>query len=149
MLYIGCDHAALELKLEMLESLKGRGVDFVDLGTHTGERIDYTDFAVAVCRRVQGEPGAMGILFCGTGIGMSMAANKHAGIRAAVCTDTYSARMTRAHNDCNVLCLGARVVGAGLCEDIIATFLNTAYEGGRHQARVDAMAAIEAQRLQD
>ena len=101
------------------------------------------DYADKVCRAIQSGKCYRGILICGTGIGMSMAANKHAGIRAACCSDTFSARMTRAHNDANILCLGGRVVGFGLAVDMVELFLNTEFEGGRHQVRVDMLTALD------
>jgi ribose 5-phosphate isomerase B len=133
---IGCDHAGLELKEALKQALTRMSVGFVDLGTHTAASIDYPDYAHAVASGVAEGRFQFGILVCGTGLGMSMSANRHRGVRAAVCTDSYCARMARQHNDANVLCLGSRVVGLGLAEDILQAFCQTKFEGGRHAARV-------------
>lgn len=142
-LVIGCDHAAPELKAIVRDHLIGRGFDVVDVGTHTTESCNYPDYAHAVCEKIQSGECELGILICGTGIGMSMAANKHKGIRAACCSDTFSARLTRLHNDANVLCFGARVVGPGLALDLADIFVDTAFEGGKHKKRIDMFADIE------
>ena len=133
---IACDHAGLDLKESLKQVLTKLSLGFVDLGTHTTASIDYPDYAHAVASGVAEHRFKLGVLVCGTGLGMSMAANRHKGVRAAVCSDAYSARMARQHNDANVLCLGSRVVGAGLAEDILTAFCSTAFEGGRHAARV-------------
>jgi ribose 5-phosphate isomerase B len=117
----------------------------VDLGTGGHESVDYPDFAIAVGERVAAGEG-MGVLVCGTGIGVDIAANKIAGVRSARVTDEYSARMSRAHNDANVICLGARITGLGLAESILKVWLDTAFEGGRHQRRVDQINALDAAR---
>ena len=140
---IGCDHAGYYLKLQVIEHLKEKGVEYVDVGTNSAESCHYPDFAHAVCAKVQNGEAPVGILICGTGIGMSMAANKHRGIRAAACSDTFSARLTRAHNDANVLCFGERVVGMGLAFDLVDNFIDTDFEGGKHQRRVDMITATE------
>ena len=140
---IACDHAALDLKTEIVKHLKETGVECKDFGTYTPESCNYPDYAKKVCNAIKEGQAELGILVCGTGIGMSMAANKCKGIRAACCTDTFSARFTRLHNDANVLCMGARVVGAGLALDIADIFINTEFEGGRHQKRVDMVMALE------
>ncbi len=140
---IGSDHAGLSLKIKVIEHLQSRGVDVLDVGTHTSDSCNYPDYASAVCKKIQSEEFSMGILVCGTGIGMSMAANKHNGILAACCSDTFSARMTRLHNNANVLCFGERVVGAGLACDIVDAFIDTEYLGGRHDARVQMLFDIE------
>ena len=140
---IACDHGGLELKNEIVMHLNKIGVEAVDIGTYTADSCNYPDYARALCSRIQSGEFELGILVCGTGIGMSMAANKHKGIRAACCSDTFSARMTRMHNNANVLCLGGRVVGAGLACDMADLFVNTEYEGGRHDARLAAIADIE------
>ena len=140
---IGCDHAGLILKQKVVAHLKARGIEVTDVGTHTPESCNYVDFAHAVCEAVTSGEADLGILVCGTGIGMSMAANKHAGIRAAACENTFSARMTRLHNDANVLCLGERVVGYGLACDMVDLFVDTEFLGGRHQVRVDALNALD------
>lgn len=140
---IGCDHAGLILKQKVVAHLQERGFAVTDVGTHTSESCNYVDFAHAVCATVTSGQADLGILVCGTGIGMSMAANKHAGIRAAVCENTFSARMTRMHNDANVLCMGERVIGYGLAYDIVDLFVDTEFLGGRHQVRVDALNALD------
>ena len=142
-LVIGCDHAGLSLKQKIVAHLKERGIEVIDVGTHTPESCNYVDFAHAVCEAVTSGTADLGILVCGTGIGMSMAANKHAGIRAAVCENTFSARMTRMHNDANVLCMGERVIGYSLACDIVDLFVDTEFLGGRHQVRVDALNALD------
>jgi ribose 5-phosphate isomerase B len=140
---IGCDHAALELKAELIKHLAQSGIECQDFGTYTPDSCNYPDYAEKVCDAINEGKADLGILVCGTGIGMSMAANKCKGIRAACCTDTFSARFTRLHNDANVLCMGARVIGAGLACDIADIFVNTEFEGGRHQKRVDMIMALE------
>ena len=140
---IGCDHGGVELKNEIIVHLNKRGIEVTDVGTYTSESCNYPDYAKALCKRIQNGEFERGILVCGTGIGMSMAANKHKGIRAACCSDTFSTRMTRMHNNANVLCLGGRVVGAGLACDMVDLFVDTEFEGGRHQARVDMVMEIE------
>ena len=140
---IGCDHAAYELKLKVIAHLQERGVEVIDVGTDSSESCDYPVFAHKVCKNVQDGVTELGILVCGTGIGMSMAANKHRGIRAAACSDTFSARLTRAHNNANVLCFGERVVGMGLACDLVDSFIDTDFEGGKHQRRVDMIMDIE------
>lgn len=136
-LAIGCDHGGYDLKEQIKAYLIDRQIKFIDMGCDGPASVDYPEYAHKLCRKIQKGECYRGILVCGTGIGMSMAANKHEGIRAACASDTFSARMTRMHNDANVLCLGGRVVGAGLALDMVELFLNTEYEGGRHQKRVD------------
>jgi ribose 5-phosphate isomerase B len=143
---IGCDHAGYNLKLQVLEHLKEKGVEFVDVGTNSPESCHYPEIAHAVCTKVQAGEAPVGILICGTGIGMSMAANKHLGIRAACCSDTFSARLTREHNDANVLCFGERVIGAGLAMDLVDAFLDAEFMGGKHATRVDMFMAFEENR---
>ena len=143
-LVIGSDHAGYNLKLKVKAHLEAQGIEVLDVGTDSPASCNYTVFAHAVCEAVTSGVAPLGILICGTGIGMSMAANKHAGIRAACCENTFSARMTRMHNDANVLCLGERVVGFGLACDMVDLFINTPFEGGRHQARVDDINALDA-----
>lgn len=140
---IGCDHGGLELKNEIIAHLAKQGVEIEDVGTYTSDSCNYPDYAKALCTRIQSGEFERGILVCGTGIGMSIAANKHNGIRAACCSDTFSARMTRMHNDSNVLCLGGRVVGSGLACDMVDLFINTEFEGGRHTSRVQMLSDIE------
>ena len=140
---IGCDHAGPELKAEVLQYLDEKGIEYVDLGVQKGEKCDYPDKAKEVCEKVTSGECDCAVLICGTGIGMSMAANKVKGIRAACCSDYFSAKFTRAHNDANVLCIGARVVGAGLACELIQVFLDTPFEGGRPLRRVDKIHDIE------
>ena len=143
-IYIGADSAGYTLKGELIAYLEGKGYEVTDCGTDSTASCHYPDFAAAVCKGVKSDlDNSFGILVCGTGIGMSMCANKYDGIRAAVCSDTYSARMTRAHNDANVLCMGARVIGSCLATDILDSFLGAEYEGGRHAIRVGMMTEIE------
>jgi ribose 5-phosphate isomerase B len=143
-IHIGADSAGFTLKEEIKKHLEDAGYEVSDHGTDSEASCHYPIFAESVCRAVQKDSDkAFGILVCGTGIGMSMCANKHNGIRAAVCSDTFSAKMTRRHNDANVLCLGARVIGSCLATDIVDIFLENEFEGGRHKIRVDMMADIE------
>ena len=143
-IYIGADSAGFSLKKEVISHLENLGYEVKDFGTDSEASCHYPEFAGAVCRAVQGNlEGSFGILICGTGIGMSMCANKHIGIRAALCSDTYSAKMTRCHNDANVLCMGARVIGSCLALDIVDSFLSAEFEGGRHAVRVGMMMDIE------
>jgi len=135
-LAIGCDHAGLVLKRQLLPLLTRLQCVVEDFGTHTDASIDYPDYAHVVARAVAEGRFALGLLICGSGLGMSMAANRHAGVRAALCGEAYSARMARQHNDANLLCLGARVIGLGAAEEIVETFLRTHFEGGRHAGRV-------------
>ena len=135
-LAIGCDHGGYELKEFIKDMLDAENVEYKDFGCD-GEPVNYPDYADKVCRAIQSGECYRGILVCGTGIGMSMAANKHAGIRAACCSDEYSAKMTRQHNDANVLCLGGRVVGPGLAVKIVDTFLDTPFSNEeRHMRRI-------------
>ena len=143
MIAIGCDHGGFELKNVIVDYLKSEGYDFIDLGTYDTNSIDYPDIAHKVCTSVTNGDAKLGILVCGTGIGMNMAANKHKGIRAAQCSDTFSAKMTRQHNDANVLTLGGRVIGPELAKDIVKEFLTNEFQGGRHQTRVDKMMSFE------
>ena len=140
---IGCDHGALALKNTLVSHLQDKGHEVCDFGTHTLDSCDYPVIAHELCTKIQDGSHKLGILICGTGIGMSMAANKHHGIRAACCSEPYSAQLTRQHNDANVLCFGARVVGLGTALQLVDAFLNTDYEGGRHQRRVDLVNQIE------
>ena len=134
--FAGSDHAGLELKDHLVAWLRDDGHEVEDLGTHSAESTDYPDWAHRVADAVLAEEESRGLLVCGTGIGMSIAANRHPGIRAALCGDVFSAKATRAHNDANVLCLGARVIGVGLAEEILRAFVEGTYEGGRHARRV-------------
>lgn len=143
MIALGCDHGGLELKNAIISHLKERGIEYKDFGIYENHSVDYPDIALPVCKCVQGGEAEKAILVCGTGIGMSIAANKVKGIRAAVCTDHFSTRFTRLHNNTNVLCLGGRVLGAGLALELTDIFLDTPFEGGRHQTRIDKIADIE------
>lgn len=140
---IGSDHGGFELKEVIKAHLIERGLKFIDIGPQSNQSVDYPEFAHKLCEKIQSNECGCGILCCGTGIGMSMAANKHKGIRAACCSEPYSARLTRLHNDANVLCMGARVVGPGLALDIVDQFLDTGFEGGRHIRRVEAVNALD------
>ncbi len=142
---IGSDHAGFALKQVVMEHLRARGIEPIDVGTYSTDSCDYPDFAHAVCKNVQDGVTDLGILICGTGIGMSMVANKHRGIRAAACSDTFSARLTRVHNDANVLCFGERVVGLGLALDLVDNFIDADFEAGKHLRRVNMITQIEEQ----
>lgn len=133
---IGCDHAGLDLAKDILAMLENSASKIIHIFPQNGAKVDYPDYAKLVCEEVLRE-NAMGILICGSGIGMSMVANKIKGIRAALCVNSYMARFARAHNNANVLCLGARVIGSGVAEDIVSVFLSTDFEGGRHKIRVE------------
>lgn len=133
---IGSDHGGFKLKNEIIEHLKKIGYEISDVGCHSSESCDYPPIAKAVAKEVL-ETKGRGILICGTGIGMSITANRFDGIRASHCTDTFTARMTRMHNDSNILCLGERITGSGLALDIVDIWLMTEFEGGRHQIRID------------
>jgi len=134
--FIGTDHAGFEVKPFVIEYLQKKGIEVEDLGCYSSESVDYPDFAHKVAKAVLENPGSRGILICGSGIGMSLAANKHKGIRAALCHDYYTAKMSRLHNDANILCFGSRIVGKGEIESILEAWLNTEFEGGRHERRV-------------
>lgn len=140
---IGNDHSALELKAEIVDFLKEKGHEVVDYGTDSTQSCDYPVYGEIVARAVASGEVEQGILICGTGLGISLAANKVKGIRAAVCSEPFTAKMARAHNDCNILAFGARVVGAELAKMMVETWLDTEFEGGRHQRRVDLITAIE------
>ncbi len=142
---IGNDHTALELKAEIIEFLQENGHEVVDYGTKEAGSCDYPVYGEIVARAVVAGEVERGILICGTGLGISLAANKVKGIRAAVCSEPYTAKMSRAHNDCQVLAFGARIVGAELAKMIVDVWLNTEFEGGRHQRRVDMINAVEAE----
>ena len=134
---IASDHGGFSLKNSIINHIREQGIDIEDYGCYNSESCDYPIYAKEVANEVAKNKEVKGILVCGTGIGMSIAANKIKGIRAAHCTDTYSAKMTRKHNDSNILCLGERVTGVGLALDIVDIWLNTEFEGGRHQKRID------------
>jgi ribose 5-phosphate isomerase B len=134
---VASDHAGVELKRHVIALLERHGHSFEDLGPFDERSVDYPDFAHRVADEITADRADRGILICGTGLGMCMAANRHPGVRAALCHDAYTAEMARRHNDANVMCLGARVLGLGVVEQIIAVFLDTGFEGDRHQRRVD------------
>ena len=141
---IGCDHGGLEHKNAIAEHLKERGFEVTDYGILELKSVDYPEIAEKLCKSIVDGENELGILVCGTGIGMSMVANKYDGIRAAFCGDTFSARMTRVHNDANVLCMGARVIGIELAKDITDAFLSAEFErGGRHEMRVNMIYDVE------
>ena len=141
---IGCDHAAVELKKAVIAHLTQKGHECVDVGTNSDASCHYPVYAHAACEKILSGECERGILVCGTGIGMSIAANKHKGIRAACCSDTFSARLTREHNDANILCFGARVVGEGLAMDLVDAFIGADYlNSGNHVTRVAMLSEIE------
>ena len=142
---IGSDHAGYELKQHLIDVLAADGHEVADLGTNSTESCDYPQFCAAVGRAVRNHDADSGIVLGGSGQGEQLAANKVHGVRAALCNDLFTARLARAHNDANVLSMGARVVGVGLAEEILATFLATPFEGGRHARRVDQVMMIEAE----
>lgn len=143
MIFIGCDHGGFELKIEIYNYIQDvMRLDITDMGCFSKDSVDYPDIAEVVAKSVL-EKNGMGILICGTGVGISIAANKVNGIRCALCSEEYSARMTRKHNDANILALGGRTTGAELAKSIVNTFLTTDFEGGRHQKRVDKIRALE------
>lgn len=143
MIAIGSDHGGYELKGEVIAWLKENNIPYVEFGCMDGKSCDYPLVAQEVCDRVIKGSAEYAILICGTGIGISIAANKIDGIRAALCTDTYMAKYTRLHNNANVLCMGGRVLGAGAALEIVDTFLHTGFEGGRHQRRIDLISDME------
>lgn len=143
-LVIGSDHGAYELKEELKSWLQAHDYDFEDIGTHNGERCDYPLVARTVAEKIQGGQADRGVLLCGTGIGISIAANKFEGIRAALAHDHYTARMSREHNDANVLAIGGRVVGSEVAKEILETWLVTEFGGERHQRRLDQIASFES-----
>jgi len=133
---VASDHAGLPLKEPLAALLKERGWDVEDIGTNVPDSVDYPDFAHPLARAIASGEHTVGLLVCGSGVGVSISANRHAGVRAVLCSEPYSAAMARSHNDANVLCLGARVVGPGLAEAILDAFLSGEFEGGRHARRV-------------
>lgn len=140
---IGNDHSALDLKAVIIKHLEENGHEVIDKGTYTKDSCDYPIYGEKVALAIKNKEGDLGILICGTGIGISLAANKVPGIRAAVCSEPYSAKMTRAHNNANILAFGARVVGEDLAKMIVDAFINTEFLGERHQKRVDMLSEIE------
>ncbi len=141
--YVATDHAGIDLKDITVEMLRSKGHEVEDLGPFSKDRVDYPDYAVKVCEAVLADETAHGVLICGSGIGMSMSANRFHGIRAALCHDAYTATMARAHNNANILCFGERIVGVGVAESIIDSWIAGAFEGGRHAGRVEKIEAIQ------
>jgi ribose 5-phosphate isomerase B len=137
--FAGSDHAGLQLKLALIAKLEELGDEVVDIGTHDDKSVDYPDFGTEVGKRVVGEPGAMGLVACGSGIGISIAANKIHGVRCALVHDSYTAEVARAHNDANVIAMGGRVIGGGVAEAALVVFRSTAFLGDRHARRVDKL----------
>lgn len=143
---IAADHAAVALKAELVAELGRLGHEALDLGPFDATSVDYPDYATKVTDAITGGKASLGVLLCGTGLGMAITANKVHGIRAALCRTEYEARLSRQHNDANVLCLGARVTGGGLAAEIVKAFLAASFEGGRHAARVEKIRQVEAKR---
>ena len=141
--YAGSDHAGLGLKKHLMAQLRGLGDEVIDIGTTEEASVDYPDFGAEVGRRVAANPLTKGLLVCGSGIGISIAANKVPGVRCALVHDSFTAEMARAHNDANVVAMGSRVVGPGVAEHALATFRGAGFEGGRHQGRVDKLRALD------
>ncbi|SDI04368.1 ribose 5-phosphate isomerase B [Alteribacillus persepolensis] len=142
-LAIGSDHAGYRLKVEIVKVLEEMNIEFEDVGCHCTDSVDYPDYALPVAEKVAAGEVDKGILICGTGIGMSISANKIKGIRCALVHDVFTAKATRAHNDSNILAMGERIIGPGLAAEIVKAWLETDFEGGRHEKRVDKMMAIE------
>ena len=140
---VGSDHGGIHLKNHIREYLTAKGIEVLDCGTYTEESTDYPDYAAKVCQAINTGEAERGILVCGTGIGIGIAANKISGIRAALCHDTFSAHACREHNDANILTMGERVIGPGLANDIVAIFMKTEFEGGRHARRVEKIKTLE------
>ena len=139
----GNDHSAIEMKKELIPYLETKGYEVINLGTDTRDSVDYPVYGEKVARAVRNHEADVGIAVCGTGLGISLACNKVKGIRACVCSEPYTAKYSRLHNNCNVLCFGARVIGPELAKMIVDTFLETEFEGGRHARRVDMITEIE------
>ncbi len=140
---VGCDHGGLEHKNAIVEHLRACGHEVFDCGIYENKSVDYPDIALLVTDKIKNGEATLGILVCGTGIGMSLAANKVKGIRAAVCSEHFSAKYTRLHNNSNILCLGGRVIGIGTAIELVDLFVNTEFEGDRHQRRIDKITEIE------
>ena len=144
MIAIACDHAGIDVKPFVIDALNELGLPYKDFGTFSHDSVDYPVYGELAARAVAGGECELGIVMCGTGVGIGIAANKVAGIRCVICSDVYSALMSREHNDANMLAIGARVVGEGLALDIVDAFLAAAFEGGRHAPRVEMIMALEA-----
>lgn len=147
MIAIGCDHGGLNLKKAITAYFDANGIEYTDYGTNTEDSVDYAPIGARVAHSVAAGENQYGILCCGTGIGISLAANKVKGIRAAVCTDAYCTEMTRRHNNANILCMGGRVISPETAVELTKIFLKTPFEGGRHQRRIDQIADIENGKL--
>ena len=147
MIALGADHGGYQLKETIKKHLEERGIPYQDFGTNSTESVDYAPIAAEAARAVTSGACEKGIVCCGTGIGISIAANKVKGIRAACCSNYFGAKYTRLHNDANMLCLGERVIGPGLALELVDVFLDTPFEGGRHQRRIDQITAIEQEEL--
>ena len=143
MIAIGCDHGGFELKNHVINHLKEKGIEYKDYGTYSEESVDYPDCAKPVCEAIQNGEAESGILICGTGIGISIAANKYKGIRAALCGEVYSAKMTKEHNNANIICMGGRVLGRELAFMIVDAWLEAEFAGGRHADRIAKIHAAE------
>lgn len=143
MIAIGNDHVAYDMKLEIIEYFKSKGLEYLDCGANTKDQVDYTDFGYAVAKLVSQGKCDRGVLICGSGVGISISANKVNGIRCVVCSEPYSAKLSRQHNNTNILAIGSRVVGIGLAKMILDEWLEAEYEGGRHQKRIDKIIEIE------
>lgn len=142
--YIATDHAGVDLKDYTVELLKEKGHEVIDLGPFSKERVDYPDYAVKVSQAILSDIGSHGILICGSGIGMSIAANRFSGVRAALCHDAYTASVARGHNDANILCFGERIIGKGVAESILDAWIEGSFDGGRHTNRVKKIEAINS-----
>lgn len=147
MLAIGSDHGGFELKQKIIQHLDERGIVYKDYGTYEAKSVDYPDIAKTVCAAIKTGECDKGILICGTGIGISIAANKISGIRAALCNDSFSAKMAKQHNNANVLCMGGRVIGSELANMIVDTWYDETFQGGRHQVRLNKISALEQKEI--
>lgn len=136
---VGSDHGGYDLKKIIISYLQNAGIEVIDAGCYSEDSVDYPDFADKVCRETRSGASDLGILICGTGIGMSIAANRYRDIRAALCHEGFTARMSREHNNANILCLGARVIGSEIALDIVRVWIKTEFAGGRHQLRLDKL----------
>ncbi len=146
---LGCDHAGFPLKDEIRRYLEGQGAEVIDVGCPSAESVDYPVYGAAVARRIASGEAGRGVIICGSGVGMSMVANRFRGVRAVLANDAYTAGLSRRHNDANVLCLGARIVGPGLALEIVKTFMETPFEGGRHQRRVEMIDTVSGEQAKD
>lgn len=145
---IGCDHGGVNLKPLVVATLESLGHQVIDRGTHSADRVDYPDYAAEVCNDIQSGRADAGVLLCGTGLGMSITANKFRGIRATLCHDSFSARFSREHNDSNVLCMGGRLLGPDLAGEVLRVWCATEFEGGRHTRRLERIATLESRQME-